>query len=63
MMNATAANANAIAGLTVPISPIASNTARIGGSTVQAAVFSVWNTALDVAVIRLAIVPGMRSEK
>ena len=60
---ATTANASAITGLTVPISTIATPTARQGGRVFQAMLFSVWNTALEVAVMRLASVPGRRSEK
>ena len=53
----------AISGLTVVSSTIATPTARHGGSTFHAEVFSVWKMELEVAVTRLARVPGIRSAK
>ena len=63
MAIATAARLPAISGLTVAINTIATDTARIGGMTFQVPVLSVWKMAFEVAVIRLARVPGMRSAK
>ena len=53
----------AISGLTVAIRMMAKITARQGGMTFQVPVLSVWKIAFEVAVIRLARVPGMRSAK
>ena len=53
----------AIAGLTVTISRMEKATLRQGGSTFQVARFSRVNMALEVAVMRPARVPGMRSAK
>jgi hypothetical protein len=38
-------------------------TATQGGNTFQQNMFSTWKTALEVAVMRLARVPGRRSAK
>ena len=59
----TTSSGPAIAGLTVVSSTIATHTARHGGSTFHDVVFSVWKIALEVAVMRLASVPGSRSAK
>src|SRR5580704_6866427 len=48
---------------TVATNPIAATVAAIGGSTFQTNIFSTVNTAFDVAVTRLAKVPGNRSAK
>ena len=48
--------------LTVPISAIAAIVAMHGGNTFQTNMFSTVNTALDVAVMRLVSMPGIRSE-
>ena len=52
-----------IIGLTVPISTIAATVAMQGGNTFQTNMFSTVKTALDVAVMRLESIPGIRSEK
>ena len=49
--------------LTVATKPIAMTVAMQGGMTFQTDMFCSVNTALDVAVIRLVKVPGMRSAK
>ena len=59
----TPASVAAITGLTEAISAIDTTSARHGGSTFQEHEFSVWNTAFEVAVMRLASVPGSRSVK
>ena len=50
-------------GSTVATNPIAVAVAAHGGSTFQTNMFSTVNTALDVAEMRLASVPGNRSTK
>ncbi len=37
--------------------------ATSGGSTFQTNMFSIWNTAFEVAVMRLVSTPGKRSAK
>jgi hypothetical protein len=54
---------SAIDVLTVATKTIAVTVAAIGGNTLSTAMFSAVNTALDVAVTRLAKVPGRRSAK
>ena len=56
-------NPAAIGRLTVPIRQIAAIVAMTGGNTFQTNMFSTVNTALDVAVMRLVSIPGIRSEK
>ena len=53
----------AIGRLTVPTNMIATKVAMHGGNTFQTNMFSRVKTALDVAVIRLVNVPGIRSAK
>ena len=60
---ASAINAAAMGRLTVATKPIAMTVAMQGGMTFQTDMFCSVNTALDVAVIRLVKVPGMRSAK
>ena len=62
-MAATAATAAAIGRLTVPRNTIAPSVATQGGSTFHMNMFSTVKMALEVAVIRLARVPGSRSAK
>jgi uncharacterized membrane protein len=53
----------AIGGLIAPTNAIAATVAAHGGKTFQTNIVSVVNTAFDVAVTRLASVPGNRSAK
>ena len=53
----------AIGRLTVVISAIAATVAAHGGKTFQTNMFSMVNTAFEVAVIRLVSMPGRRSAK
>ena len=50
----------AIGELTVDRKAIAAMVATQGGKTFQTNMFSIWNTALDVAVMRLVSMPGSR---
>jgi hypothetical protein len=60
---ATGVRTTAMDALTVPTSEIATTVAAHGGRTFQTNIFSTANTAFDVAVMRLASVPGIRSAK
>jgi hypothetical protein len=63
MMPATSVNVAAIGTLMAPTSATAATVAAHGGNMFQTNIFSVAKTALDVAVTRLASVPGNRSAK
>jgi len=63
MAKLTPASEADMTGLTVAISTMATSTARQGGMTFHDNEFSVWKMAFEVAVMRLAMVPGSRSEK
>ena len=60
---ATTTRPAAIAGLTVATQAIETSVATHGGSTFHMNMFSIVNTAFEVAVIRLVKVPGSRSAK
>jgi len=60
---ASAINAAAMGALTVTTNAIAISVAMHGGRTFQTDMFCKVKTALEVAVIRLVNVPGIRSMK
>ncbi len=60
---ASTVNAAAMGKLTVTTKPIATIVATHGGSTFQTDMFCRVKTALEVAVMRLVNVPGIRSAK
>ncbi len=60
---ASAINAAAMGTLTVTTKAMATTVAMQGGKTFQTDMFCKVKTALDVAVIRLVNVPGIRSAK
>jgi hypothetical protein len=60
---ATIANVADIGTLMAPTNAIAATVAAHGGNMFQTNIFSAVKTALDVAVTRLASVPGNRSAK
>ena len=62
-MAATTTKTAAILTLTVVRNAIAPIVAAHGGKTFHTNMFSIWNTAFDVAVMRLVSMPGKRSAK
>ena len=60
---ATTTKTAAILTLTVVRNAIAPTVAAQGGKTFHMNMFSIWNTAFDVAVTRLVSMPGNRSAK
>ena len=60
---AIAVNTAAMGALTVTTKPMAISVAMHGGITFQTDMFCKVKTALEVAVIRLVNVPGIRSAK
>ena len=62
-MAASTASPAAIGTLTVAISATEPSVATHGGATFHTNIFSVVNTAFEVAVMRLVSIPGSRSAK